>query len=596
MVDGRVRPHVVLRKIHHWLSVLIILQTGLIFGAGLLLMVKKPVDWVQPSTMRGVDPVSVPTLTIEEIFRAAQSVPELNLKSWDDVARFDVQPGKGVVKVIANNNWETQIDTTTGDVLQTAFRRSDIIERIHDGSFFGDSIRYFVFLPTGIVLLLLWASGAYLFVHTNINRLLKRSRRRKRAARARPQPGPGNRVQQITLIILIAVLAVLGAAAAQEADADPFIWLEEIDSERVRVWVDQQNERTVARLSADPRFEQIRSDYLEALQADDTPPPGALRQYRKMIYQLHQNADHPRGVIRQASLDSYLSGAPVWRDLIDVDALAAEEGRNWYARLSFVFSPDGTRALVPLSDGGADAVAYREFDLLSGAFVEDGFITDSRRQNAVWLSNDQVLVSAALRQEEKTRSDQPRVVRFWERGRDLESAPVVFEAPKNHILVAPILLETATARFVTIVDVPSLSEPSTLYAWRGVDAEVLPLDIPVDVLSLSAGLAGLGDEIVFSLTVSWRAGEVEYAAGDIVSVDLASMIAKEGGADGAVSRIYSLEEGESLGLVSGAVSVSADAVYLSILKDVQSRLIVAKKITAGADGVCAILSCRTAGR
>ena len=388
-------------------------------------------------------------------------------------------------------------------------------------------------------------------------------------------------MQQIILIILIAVLAGLGAAAAQEADADPFIWLEEIDSERVRAWVDQQNERTVSRLSADPRFEQIRSGYFETLQADEAPPPGALRQYRKMIYQLHQNADHPRGVIRQASLDSYLSGAPVWRDLIDVDALATEEGRNWYARLSFVFSPDGTRALVPLSEGGADAVAYREFDLLSGAFVEDGFITDSRRQNAVWLSNDQVLVSAALRQEEKTRSDQPRVVRFWKRGRDLESAPVVFEVPKNHILVAPILLETATARFVTIVDVPSLSEPSTLYAWRGVDAEALPLDIPVDVLSLSGGLAGLGDEIVFSLTVSWRAGEVEYAAGDIVSVDLASMIAKGGGADGAVNRIYSLEDDESLGLVSGAVSVSADAVYLSILKDVQSRLIVAKKSRRG---------------
>lgn len=191
MLKGRARPHVVLRKVHHWLSVLIILQTGLIFGAGLLLMVKKPVDWVQPSTMRGVDPVSVPTLTIEEIFVTAQGVPELNLKSWDDVARFDVQPGKGVVKVIANNNWEAQIDTTTGDVLQTAFRRSDIIERIHDGSFFGNEIRYFIFLPTGIVLLLLWASGAYLFLHTNINRLLKRSRRRKRAARRQVTAGAG---------------------------------------------------------------------------------------------------------------------------------------------------------------------------------------------------------------------------------------------------------------------------------------------------------------------------------------------------------------------------------------------------------------------
>jgi uncharacterized iron-regulated membrane protein len=50
-----------------------------------------------------------------------------------------------------------------GRILSSAYRRSDWIEQLHDGSFFGDWAKLWLFLPNGIVLLGLWITGAYLW-------------------------------------------------------------------------------------------------------------------------------------------------------------------------------------------------------------------------------------------------------------------------------------------------------------------------------------------------------------------------------------------------------------------------------------------------
>ena len=68
-----------------------------------------------------------------------------------------------MLKVRCKNRWEVQLDAATGDILQVAFRRSDLIESIHDGSFFGNRAKLGVFLPTAIVLVVLWGTGVYLF-------------------------------------------------------------------------------------------------------------------------------------------------------------------------------------------------------------------------------------------------------------------------------------------------------------------------------------------------------------------------------------------------------------------------------------------------
>lgn len=82
----------------------------------------------------------------------AQSVPEAEVNSGDDVDRLDVRPGRGMVKVRCRNRWEVQVDTENGEILQVAYRRSDLIEIIHDGSLFHDHFKLWVFLLAALVL------------------------------------------------------------------------------------------------------------------------------------------------------------------------------------------------------------------------------------------------------------------------------------------------------------------------------------------------------------------------------------------------------------------------------------------------------------
>jgi hypothetical protein len=113
-------------------------------------------------------------LEFDQILTIARTVSEAGISSWDDVDRLDVRPGKGMLKLRAENSWEIQIDANSGAILQVAYRRSDLIESIHDGSFFGDHVKLWVFLPSALVLIGLWITGLVLFLHPRLVRKRKR--------------------------------------------------------------------------------------------------------------------------------------------------------------------------------------------------------------------------------------------------------------------------------------------------------------------------------------------------------------------------------------------------------------------------------------
>jgi uncharacterized iron-regulated membrane protein len=153
---------VVWRKAHRWGAVVCSVPFLVVIVSGLLLQLKKESAWIQPPTQRGVS--KTPTLTFDAMLIACRTVPDAGIADWADVDRIDVQPGRGVAKVQAKNRWEIQIDTTTGDVLHAAYRRSDLIESFHDGSWFHDKAKLWIFLPSGAIVLGLWFTGMYLFV------------------------------------------------------------------------------------------------------------------------------------------------------------------------------------------------------------------------------------------------------------------------------------------------------------------------------------------------------------------------------------------------------------------------------------------------
>ena len=170
------RTPTLLRKIHYWGSFSIALPLIIMIGAGLLLMVKKEINWIQPPSQKGSDTQRIPMASIQDLFDAALTVDVAKFTRWDELQRADLKPEKGIIKFVSKTNWEVQVDTRTAEVLSVAQRRSDVIESIHDGSFFADWVKLWLFLPAGVGLFVLWITGIYLFTSAEYKKRKKRKR------------------------------------------------------------------------------------------------------------------------------------------------------------------------------------------------------------------------------------------------------------------------------------------------------------------------------------------------------------------------------------------------------------------------------------
>jgi uncharacterized iron-regulated membrane protein len=167
------------RQVHYWASAVVAIPLVVIAATGTILQLKKHWTWVQPPERRGS--VTEPAIELSGILAALRAEPALGVTSWDEVNRLDVRPDRGIVKAWLKSNWEAQIDLGTGRILQVAYRRSDWIESIHDGSIFGDAVKLGVFFPTAVGLVLLWLGGIWMWLYPF---LARRRVRRAKAARA----------------------------------------------------------------------------------------------------------------------------------------------------------------------------------------------------------------------------------------------------------------------------------------------------------------------------------------------------------------------------------------------------------------------------
>ena len=87
----------------------------------------------------------------------------------------------------------------------------------------------------------------------------------------------------------------------------------------------------------------------EVLDADDRIP--FVRRRGEYLYNFWQDAEHPKGLWRRTTLAEYRRDQPGWEILLDVDALAAQEGENWVwqgaSRAAAGRLPPGAGAPVP---------------------------------------------------------------------------------------------------------------------------------------------------------------------------------------------------------------------------------------------------------
>lgn len=161
----------IVRKIHRWTGLSLLLVFVLISITGILLAWKKNSNgYLLPSSQKGISVDAKDWLPLEQLSqRAIWVLDSLDASLDPTIDRMDVRPSKGMVKVTFEGHYqEIQLDCSTGQVLSVASRRSDFLEELHDGSLFdaylGTSfIKLLYSSVSGIALLLFTVTGFWLW-------------------------------------------------------------------------------------------------------------------------------------------------------------------------------------------------------------------------------------------------------------------------------------------------------------------------------------------------------------------------------------------------------------------------------------------------
>ena len=169
-------------NLHKWIGLAIALVVAVVSVTGFLLLVKKEFSSIQPPTQKGVEGSVEEFLPISAILEAARATGDPAFATFDDIDRIDMRPGKRVHKVRSKHGYkEIQIDAITGEVLLEAWRPSDLIEAIHDGSWFADVWHDYGMPIVALGLLFLSFSGVYIWA---VPVMRKRRRQKAKAAEA----------------------------------------------------------------------------------------------------------------------------------------------------------------------------------------------------------------------------------------------------------------------------------------------------------------------------------------------------------------------------------------------------------------------------
>ena len=161
------RTYKFLWKTHKWTGIVfsvVFLNTAI---SGILLLEKKNFAWIQPPTLTGAEGAVGDFIGTQELFEIVFGQGNADFRNIEDIDRVDFRPGKRVFKVRSKHNYaEIQVDAVTGKVLSVASRRSDLLEALHDGSYYAESVHAILMPVTGGGLILLSVSGLYLWLAT----------------------------------------------------------------------------------------------------------------------------------------------------------------------------------------------------------------------------------------------------------------------------------------------------------------------------------------------------------------------------------------------------------------------------------------------
>jgi prolyl oligopeptidase len=294
--------------------------------------------------------------------------------------------------------------------------------------------------------------------------------------------------------------------------SDPYGWLEDVNSPRATAWVDAENSKTLDVLENDPRF----AGYRDQARAIATSPDRLAlpRLLGGQVYNFWLDADHVRGIWRRTTVADYETPQPHWTTVLDLDALAKTEGRNWVWKGADCSSVTETRCLISLSEGGEDAKTVREFDLTTNDFVPNGFRLDRGKQSVAWLDDDTLLVSREWEPGQVTASGYPFIVKKWQRGQPLDTAVEIARGTKDDVEAGAAVLVDGDGHRLALTE-RRLSFFTAQYRLIGENRDPLALPPKTEIDGL------VHNKLLVTLKEDWEG----FHAGSLVSFDAAAVAA-----------------------------------------------------------------------
>ena len=330
-----------------------------------------------------------------------------------------------------------------------------------------------------------------------------------------------------SLLVLFGIMAIMTSIpsdscaeppqSAAEIPADPYLWLEEVAGEKPLEWVRGRNAESIAALAGTDHFTSLESRIRAILDSKERIP--MITKIGDRYYNFWRDATNPKGLWRRTTLAEYRLPEPTWETVLDLDALAAQEGENWVWHGATVLEPEDRLCLVSLSRGGADADVVREFDLARKAFVDGGFTLPEAKSRVAWRNADSLFVATDFGPGSLTASGYPRTIREWSRGTPFTAATLVYEGRAEDMSV------TAWRDLTPGYERDCVLRQKTFYTselFLRREGTLVKIEKPDD-----ASVRMDREWLLLELRSPWVVGDTTYPAGSLLATDLEAFLKGE---------------------------------------------------------------------
>ena len=342
-----------------------------------------------------------------------------------------------------------------------------------------------------------------------------------------------------------------------QAQEDPYLWLEEIDSEKSLEFVNKQNKLTQDKLSSINEYQDIYDSCLEIYNSPDRIVYPTT--YGEFVYNFWKDKEHVRGIWRRSPKAKYVDGNPTWETLLDLDEMSKNDDVKWVYKGASGLYPNYNRFIVNLSKGGGDATVKKEFDVTTKEFIENGFYIPESKGGASYIDKNTLIVSSDFGENTMTSSGYPRQVKLWKRGTLLKDAELIFEGDLKDVGSGGFLIRDGDKKYTTIRRRITFY---TGYYYVWLNNELIKIDLPDD-----ANLVGiLNNQVIINLKSDWMVKGKTYKQGSVISLNFTDLLAGK-------KNINLILEPNEFSSVS-SVSATKNKLLINVLNNVNSELFI----------------------